>query len=176
MPIKIRNKATGSTGPSSLEQGELAALLTANTLKLFVGDGSNVQTLLGAPVAVGGANNHTLRFDSATGTWVTNANFTVTAAGAVVAASTIQGTTITATTAFQGPHNSGSITGTTGDAYNALRLGGTLAAEFPTSDYDDIAKANTSATTLTFDNVSKISVQATVPVVADEEIITFVLP
>jgi hypothetical protein len=69
MSIKIRHKAT--TAPSALDAGELA-VRTANTLALFVGDGSAVQTLLGGPVAVGGADFATLRWNDTTKAWVTS--------------------------------------------------------------------------------------------------------
>lgn len=69
MALITRNKAT--TAPSSLVEGELG-VRTANTLALFVGDSSSVQTLLGAPVAVGGGTNETLRYGGTE--WVSASN------------------------------------------------------------------------------------------------------
>ncbi len=76
MALITRNKAT--TAPSSLVEGELG-VRTANTLALFVGDSSSVQTLLGAPVAVGGGTNETLRYGGTE--WVSASNLLITTTG-----------------------------------------------------------------------------------------------
>jgi hypothetical protein len=116
MSIKIRNKAT--TAPSALDAGELA-VRTANTPALFVGDGSSVVTLLGAPVQAGTVDDRLIHWDAATSSWVENANATITEAGAATFVSlytsgsiTTDNATITAAGAgnFVTVHTTGNIT------------------------------------------------------------------
>jgi hypothetical protein len=103
------------TSLTAAEVGNGNYLLDPTTGKSYtVTAGNYVETTETLPA---GTNNQTLRYDGGTNNWVATSNFTVTSAGVVTAASTIQGTALTATT--------GAITATAGGVQAG---GGTLTA------------------------------------------------
>jgi len=157
MSLILRYKATTGAGVAALDVGELA--LNTFDKSLYMGTAGGNELILGAPVPAGSVANQAIRWDNSAKEWVVSSGVTIT------------DTAVTATT-FNGALNGNANTCTT--ATNSLALGGTAAASFATSDFDDIERLNSSAATLTFDNCRYFEVTSVVPTDTDQEIITFV--